>query len=776
MRTPLFLFVTFFLTPLFAAQAPGTLRPPSPPAPRAWSANVVLPQARAFHVDPSAPAVGVTRVRADIEIVDGVATTTLDVSLENPGERDAEAELLLPVPDGAVVSGYDFEGKSPTSTAVVLGRDEAKSTYRSIVSRIKDPALLEFAGATLVRSSVFPVTRHGRQTVRVRYEHVLPVEDSRWDYVLPRSESLAGTVPWEIDVAVRSKAAIANVYSPTHDLPRIQGDAHHVKLHARPGAPVEAGPLRISVLLGDGPLSTTLFTSADANGEGGWFMLLAGLGDASARLALPPREVTLVLDRSGSMAGPKFDQARAAALQVLEGLAFGEAIQIIDYSDTVERFAPEPVVKTKESLPQLRAYLARLATNGGTNIEGALSAALSTPVAPGRFPVVLFLTDGLATVGETREGALRARIEAANVHKRRVFTFGVGNDVNATLLDAVAVESRARATYVRPEENVELAVSSVFKDLEGPTITDLTVNVKNGNGAADTRILRDVYPRVLPDLYRDDRLLLVGRYTAAERVRIELGGNRAGVPSTWTLDYDLARALPRNEFVRRLWAMRRIAALEDDLRRAGAEPSALVALKDDPRFGETAREMLDLATRFGVLTGSTAFLALEGTALGNADALLAQAADTALHNASQRSGINAVAAQQNVGIQCGQAWMNNANCLYDANGAMTTSTTVQTIQGRTFFRRGARWVDGSIALNEKAVAPDREIVFGSAEHTALVERLRAEGRAGQLSLDGEILIRDGAETILVRPANSSPAADAPKPAARTQAPNEDDDC
>jgi len=129
--------------------------------------------------------------------------------------------------------------------------------------------------------------------------------------------------------------------------------------------------------------------------------------------------------------------------------------------------------------------------------------------------------------------------------------------------------------------------------------------------------------------------------------------------------------------------------------------------------------------------------------------------------------------KQNVAIQCTQGWVNNFNRLYDSQGNMTASTTVQTIQGRTFFRRGTRWVDGTVALNDKAVKPDREIMFGSAEHTALVERLFAEGRAGQLSLEGEILLRDAGETVLVRPASSTPAKDEPKPAAT---PAEDDDC
>jgi Ca-activated chloride channel family protein len=748
---------------------------------RAWCANVVLPQARAFHVDVAAPAVRVAGVRADIVIVDGVATTTLDVRVQNPTDRDAEAELLLPVPDGAVVSGFDFEGKGADSSAQLLPLDEAKATYDSIVARLKDPALLEFAGTSLVRSSVFPVPRGGMQTVRVRYEHVLPVEGSRWDYELPRSESLAADVQWDVTLEVRSARPIADVYSPTHDLPRVEGSATRVKLHARPGAPMQAGPLRVSVLLADGPVTTTLFTSADPDGDGGWFMLLAGLGEVPADVKLPQREVTLVLDRSGSMAGQKFDQARAAALQVLEGLAFGEAIQIIDYSHTVERFAAAAVIKSPETLPLLRAYLAGLTVGGNTNLDGALAAALAMPPTTGKLPVVLFLTDGLPTEGEVREHVIRARIEQENVHGRRVFTFGVGNDVNAPLLDAVAVTSRARATYVRPEEDVERAVSDVFQDLSGPVVTDLAVAVKDADGNENTRLVRDVYPQVLPDLFRGDRLLLVGRYIAEVPACFELTGTRIGEASRWTLEYDFANALPRNDFVKRLWAMRRIAGLEDELRRVGADPSALASLKDDPRYSELVKEMLDLATRFGVLTDSTAFLALEGTQLGDSASLLLAATDSNLFNVSCRSGLEGVALQQNVALNRDQAWVNGANALYSSAGELVTNPTVQTIQGRTFFRRGTRWVDGTLALAESDAAPDRVVTFGSPEHLALVSSLTAQGCAGQLSLNGEILLRNGAETVLVKPAEVAEAPQdgpqtepAPQPAASKTQPAADE--
>ncbi|MEM9380276.1 MAG: VIT and VWA domain-containing protein [Planctomycetota bacterium] len=748
------------------ALAPLAAAAPSPApqvahAGRGWSANVVLPQARAFHVERARPAVEITAVSAKVVLVDGVATTTLLVDLANRGGAATEAELLLPVPDGAVVSGFEFQGAAATSTAEVLPRADAVATYESIVARLKDPALLEFAGAAAVRSSVFPVEAGGTQRVRVVYEHVLPVEGERWDYALPRSESLAATVPWSVDVEVRSQAPLADVYSPSHDLEVVSRAPHRIVLRSR--GTLGAGSLRLSVLQADGPVATTLFTSADPSGSGGWFLLLAGVGEAPDPDDLPPREVTIVLDRSGSMAGEKFDQAVAAARQVLEGLEYGEAVRIVDYAADVESFSPAPVVKTRANIGALRAYLDGLTANGGTHLDGALQEALSAPPTEGFLPVVLFVTDGLPTEGETREHVIRDRAEVANVHGRRVFTFGVGHDVNASLLDAVATRSRARATYVAPGSDVEVAIGGVFEDLSGPVVTDLAFAALDADGEPHARLVRDVYPAVLPDLFRDDRLLLLGRYASAEQGTLLLEGAGPDGPMEIRLEYEFADAKPRNGFVRRLWAMRRIAALEDELRQRGADPSALAALKDDPKLGEIASEMIALATEHGVLTDSTAFLALEGTALGDETALLASANEAALENGGRRSGVDAVACQRNVGINRDQAWVNCANTLYDASGQLVDARTVQTMQGRTFFRRGARWIDGRLARGGVAAAagPDRVVTFGSPEHLALVAELVANGCSGHLALDGEILLEVGGETILVQPEErTADAADA----------------
>ena len=112
-----------------------------------------------------------------------------------------------------------FAGSAKEPTAKLLPKAEAQAIYRSIVSKLKDPALLEFAGYNLVRSSVFPVPARGTQRVRLVYEHILPADGNRVDYVLPRSESFEATAtPWKISVRVQSKSPISAVYSPSHQV------------------------------------------------------------------------------------------------------------------------------------------------------------------------------------------------------------------------------------------------------------------------------------------------------------------------------------------------------------------------------------------------------------------------------------------------------------------------------------------------------------------------------------------------------------------------------
>ncbi len=718
--------------------------------------HVLVPQARGFALDGRWDPIEVEGVKAEVLLLEGVATTTLEILVRNHSDRQAEAVILLPVPDGAAVHSFLFDGSAAEPSARLLPREEARRLYREIVTRVLDPALLEFAGHNLIQTSVFPVPPRGTQRLRLTYEHLQEMDGARYDYLLPRSEFTDRRIPWQISVRIRARSPIAGVYSPTHDLVTEKTDSMSWLVRIADGSSTEPGPFRLSTLLQREGVAATLFAYPDPTIGGGYFLLMAGtpatLGDARARIR---REVILVLDRSGSMAGEKLDQARSAALQVIEGLADGEAFNVVDYSTNVERFAPTPVLKSRDSVLAARAYLAALRPNGGTNVHDALVEAMRQPSAGAGFlPLVLFLTDGLPTVGRTAPAAITAAVEQGNPHQRRIFTFGVGADVNVPLLDRIADLTRASASYVLPREDVEVRVAQVFQRLYGPVLAGPELRVLGADGAPRTDRLHDLAPAALPDLFEGDPLILLGKYRGEEPLNLRLDGSFLGEARSFTFQFALNRATTRNAFVPRLWAGRRIAYLVDEIRQlSGGAPPDLSGpgIAGDPRFRELADEILRLSAEFGVLSEYTAFLATEGTNLGAWDSLLTACRGN-LEDRAWRVRSGEAAVNQGVNFNEGKssARLKYRNEFLDDKLNRVEVEGVQQIQNRCFFKRGAEWVDGLLVREQTEFAADYEIQFGSPEHFALLEELAAAGQAGLLALPGDIRLVHNHKNYLVR--------------------------
>jgi Ca-activated chloride channel family protein len=730
--------------------------------------SVLVPQGGSVVMRDGAGRVGVRAVAAAIDVVGQVATTTLRVTLNNPTRTTQEIELMLPVPAGAVVRGFDFGGSGAAPSAEILPAQRARALYDSIVDRARDPALLEFADYDTLRSSVFPVSAGSGQVVKVVYEHVLPTRGDRVDYVLPRSESLAPNwIPWTVEARIRAPRAIAAIYSPTHAMAELRATPSDVRLRLDAAGAREPGPVRVSWLLEGNGLNATLYLQPDAAGRGAYFLLLCGLPPAPADAKKLRREIILVLDRSGSMRGEKFEQARAAAMQILDGIEDGERFNIIDYSSSVALFSAQPVQRSDQALADAKKYLERLAPDGGTDIHGALTCALRQEHAAGTHPIVLFLTDGQPTVGVTDEVQIRNAAAAENDDARRIFTFGVGHDVNAPLLDQIALHSRATSTYVQPAENVEAKVSEVYARLRGPRLTAPELRILDAQGNPAPQRVADLEPRALADLYDGEQILVLGRLRGSEDVVFEIAGQQLGAPATFRFPFRVTSTADDCDFVPRLWASRRIASLLDDLRMSGADPK--VALARGTQDGEIAREIYALSTEFGIMTEYTAFLAQEGSVLADEVGNLARMNDQLQNRLRrQRAGREAVVQAVNSQRMRDQERMNRRNRQLDQTLKERAFDRVAQVGQRAFFSVKGRWVDSRLAKRAADLPPDDTMDLASDRARLAIQGLDGGRLGGVYALGGDVMIAIGGKAVLFlraptpqAPAVADPAASPP---------------
>ncbi len=737
--------------------------------------NWIVPQQRCYATHTDRLTVG--SVEATVTINRQVATTALRITIDNPTARQQEAELLLPVPHGAGVRAFGLEGIDGEPSARLLPREEARKIYEEIVREMRDPGLLEFAGYNLVKSSVFPVEPNASQTVLLTYEHLLEREGDRVDFTLPRSDAIdAADIPWDVSVTIRADEPISTVYSPTHGIVTDRATPEEVVVSLGANAEKTPGAFHISYLVEREGISASIVAYPDLEGgsaDSGYFMMLAGLPTrvADADRAPQDRDVIIVIDRSGSMRNTKLDQAREAAIQVLTGLRMGESFNIIDYSDTVAQFAKAPVMKTAESMAEARGYLKGLKAEGGTNIHGALDEAVRQPVTDGTLPMVLFLTDGLATSGNTSEISIRNNTAESNTRKRRIFTFGVGFDVNAPLLDKLAETSRGASINVLPNENIEVAVSTVFRRLAGPILNEPTLTALDERGRTNTRALRDLMPNALPDLFEGGQLVLFGRYHGNAPVRLELAGTYLGEDRTFDFVLDPGNASINNAFVPRLWATRRIAMLIDQVRQDGAN-GGLEPHEPSPGRQEIVEEIVALSTRFGILTEYTAFLATETQDPRFADAQWSREAVVNACNSSlderavqTRAGLGAVNQAMNIKQQQAAAQQSKVNAWYDENMNRVEIRSVCQLHDQTLFKRAGAWIDAKLVdaeTNPQGLEPDRVIPFGSDEHFRLARELAVSNRQAAVALVGDIYLRHNGDLLKISAPSTTqtPAAEA----------------
>ena len=535
------------------------------------------------------PVAGVVRTASRVSVVvDGpVARVEVEEQFRNSGGGLAEGSYLYPLPGEAVFQNFSLWMGEREIRGEVMQADEARGIYEEIVRRRRDPALLSLASHGLVRAQVFPIAPGETRKVVLRYTQLLDRAGDALHFRYALGER-GPSGPGIVRVRAADGARFGAPYSPTHPLTATRsGGELTVSLDAAGGGDVELFlPLRQHLV------GTTVVTHAPA-GEPGYFMLMLS-PPAAAESAAVPRDVTLIVDVSGSMSGTKLDQAKSGLIQALGTLSGADRFRLIAFSSAVRSFREGFTAATPGNLRDAREFVNGLVADGGTNIEGALDAALDTSAEESRLGLIVFMTDGLPSIGERSPERLAERAGRRR-GAARVFTVGVGHDVNTYLLDRLAAEGHGSASYVAPEANVETAMSALLGKMRFPALMNLRV------ASAPVR-LEQQSPGALPDLFYGEELVVLGRYDGAGSGPLVIEGERNGRRERFSADVRFPRSEPGNDFVARLWASRRVGDLTRQIRLEGPGPDLISQVRD-------------LGLRYGILTEYTSYLVQEPTVI-----------------------------------------------------------------------------------------------------------------------------------------------------------------
>lgn len=668
----------------------------------------------------------VKSITLDTKINGQVATTHVEQIFRNDTPYTLEGTYFFPIPETASIVEFSIWENGKKLVGEVRLREEARRIYDEIVRRQRDPGLLEYAGKDLFQASIFPIPPNSDKKLEITYSQVLKAESGTVSYRYPlgtgrnlwrgnlqgfegsvRNMPLQkfGTVSGKIEIV--GKEALRNIYSPSHNIDVKQKGERAASVSFETNE--NDSDFQLFYGLSNDDFGMSLLTHREP-GKDGYFLLMLSPRDDVSEKELVNKDIVFVLDTSGSMADEgKMEKARAALLFGVRTLRDGDRFNIINFAGE-EHLMENGLIKADAAGKQRgEAFVQKLRPTGGTNINDSLIASMKQFDKNDRPKMLVFMTDGLPTVGETATDKIVANLLKAKNVDVRIFPFGFGYDVNTVLLDKLGTENSGISDYVQPKENLEIKVSNFFARVSSPVLSDLEIDF----GPVQTE---NMYPRKIGDLFRGMQLVIIGRYkndSDLQNITLLLRGKSGNESRSFSYDkLDFPERTDDNDFLPRLWASRRVGWLVEEIRANGENKE----LKD---------EIIELGTRYGIVTPYTSYLATDGT-LANASrssiqGLALEKAAPAKMSADRGAGAVRMSVQQN-------SMKSNARIMADKKVALEEQIIIQNsmsnqfVANKNFINQSNVWVDAEFTAETKL--PEIKVQFGSEEYFKLVERER----------------------------------------------------
>lgn len=555
------------------------------------------------------------------QITDTQAVTDISQIYKNDTGRKIEVSYKFPLPNEGAVTDMVIQINDRTVIGTIKEREQARKEFEKAKAAGKTAALTEQERPNMFTQSISNILPGDELKVTMRVSHPLRYSAGSFEYTFPITigpRYMGGTptgkkgegwspdttktpdaslvspqyIPAGIDTShlldleltISSKIKITDVASTSHAI-KVGGRGANTRTVTL--SPLDSIPNKDFILRYSTESKVpqfSLLTHRSGN-EDGFFSITIIPPTERAAGKIIPKEMVFVLDRSGSMEGVTMEKAKEALKKSLMHLGEKDSFNIIIFDTDVERLWPAPKPSTAENVRSGVRYAETVMSRGGTEMEEPLVEALGYPVDPARQRIVLFITDG--NVGY--EERLLGRIKKS-LGNSRIFTVGIGSSVNRYLVGEVAREGKGVAEYIRQDENVAERLSSIYAKISSPVLTGVDLDF----GGAK---VSELFPEKARDLFFEEPTVILGRYSKEHRGKLKIKADSADGKVALEFDLDLPKSNSMNPALRYAWAKKKIESLS--LTALGKETEELKA------------QIIDVSTKYSVLSKYTAFIAVE---------------------------------------------------------------------------------------------------------------------------------------------------------------------
>jgi len=545
-----------------------------------------------------------------IDITGLVARVEVTQQFTNRGSVWAEGIYRFPLPQGAAVDRMLVKVENRILEGEIQEKETARRTYQKAKDAGQTATIVEQQRRNQFETRVANIGPGQTIDITISYLQNISYSDfsyhlrlpmtftPRWEPTRRPDNSKAGllpTAPWllqassttghslKLQANLVSAVEFATIESRYHDVDiRQVTNGYRIEL-LNPYAVTDRDfELSWTPSLQSQP-SAALTTFNDGESVYAQLMLAPPLADV---IAPQPREVILIIDTSGSMQGDSLTQAKTALSHALKSLGPDDYFNLLQFNSVTEQLFDQSVPVTQTSLYMAHNFITGLNANGGTDMAPALKSALAMPALPQLMRQVVFITDG-AVGNETR----LLEMVAQDLDRSRMFTVAIGHAPNSWFMRKAAEIGRGSYVHIGKPDEVEEQMSALWGRIQLPALTDICVDW--GDSA-------EYYPEIIPDLYAGEPLWLLARLPT-EPTMIGLCGSFNDLDWNMNINsWDAAASGPGGDNLAKLWARKKIEALEDGLM-FGADPEL------------TQLEITGLALDNGLLTRHTSLVAVDKT-------------------------------------------------------------------------------------------------------------------------------------------------------------------